>query len=511
MPAIPARHDAVAWSVTVRGLTGHLRQVTAEVTPGLPSLTVTGPGEDRPPACIDRVHAALTGAGWAWPRIRLTLTTSPPVPAGIDGIHDLAVAAAILAASDPATVSAPRLAGVVLLGQLGPDGSVVSVRGILPAVLAARDHGHTVVIVPHANLAEAALAPGITVLGAVHLRGVLAWLGGDKDAVTGPAAVPAPPESTGVDLGDIRGHYRTRWALEVAAAGGHHVRLIGPAEAGLGALARRLPGLLPRLTESESLEVRAIASLTGTLPEGPLPAIAARPFVDVHHSASARALLGSAGFARPGALARAHHGVLHLESYPDLHERALDALRTSLEAGEVVVANRDNLLRLPCEALAVLTSSECFCPATHQGACACPAGARRGHQDRLRRVLADRVDITVRENPDDRAGFGNDSRETSAEVRHRVTAARTAAAHRWREHGHTLNARIPASLLRQQFPLSPTESAPLEAALREGRITRHGGDRVLAVAVTIADLRGADHPSTHDLVEALHLHGFGRP
>jgi len=126
-------------------------------------------------------------------------------------------------------------------------------------------------------------------------------------------------------------------------------------------------------------------------------------------------------------------------------------------------------------------------------------------------VLADRVDITVRENPDERGGFGADSRETSAEVRHRVTAARTAAARRWGEHGYTTNARVPAALLRQRFPLSPAEAAPLEAALRQARITRRGGDRVLAVAATIADLRGGEGPSTHDIVEALHLHGFGRP
>ncbi|MGS2807769.1 MULTISPECIES: ATP-binding protein [Nocardia] len=501
---------AVACSVIVRGLTGHLREVAAEITPGLPSLTVTGRSEDPPHDAIDRVRAAVAACGWDWPQARVSLAIAPPIDAGIDGLHDLALAVAILTATTQATVPAPRLAGVVLLGQLAHDGGLRPVRGVLPAVLAARDHGRTVVIVPHDNLAEAALVPGVTVLGALHLRAVLAWLGGNDHAVTGPAAA-VPPESAGVDLGEVRGHYRARWALEVAAAGGHHLRMIGPPAAGLGALARRLPGLLPRLTESESLEVRAIASLTGTLPEGPLPAITARPYIEVHHSVSARALLGSATFARPGALARAHHGILHLGSYPDLHERALDALRTSLEAGEVVVANRDNLLRLPCDTLAVLTSPECLCPATHQSACACPAAAKRGHQERLRRVLAERVDITVREDPDERGGFGDDSRETSAEVRHRVTAARTAATRRWREYGYTTNARVPASLLRQQFPLSPAQAAPLEAALREGRITRRGGDRVLAVAVTIADLRGADHPSTHDIVEALHLHGFGRP
>ncbi|MET7772028.1 ATP-binding protein [Nocardia sp. NPDC005366] len=503
---------AVTWSVIVRGLTGQLCEVAAEITPGLPAITVSTPFGDQSDACLDRVRAAVAGGGGQWPQARLTLTLSAPIGSGIEGIHDLALAVAVLAAADPATFPAPRLAGVVLLGQLAPDGRLQPVRGILAAVLAARDHGRTLVIVPRANLAEAALAPGITVAGADHLSAVLAWLSGDDDhALTGPAAVPAPPEFTGVDLSEVRGHYRARWALEVAAAGGHHLRLIGPPAAGLGALARRLPGLLPRLTENESLQVRAIASLAATLPAGPFPPNASRPYVEVHHSASARALLGSATSARPGALARAHHGVLHLAAYPALHERTLEALRAPLKEGEVVVANRDNRLRLPCDTLTVLTSAECLCPATHQRACACPPAAERGHRERLRSVLAEQVDITVRENPDERGGFGDDSRETSAEVRHRVIAARTAASRRWREHGHTLNARVPAPLLRQRFPLSPTQASPLEAALREGRITRRGGDRVLAVAVTIADLRGAQEPSTHDIVEALHLHGFGRP
>ncbi|WP_216907643.1 ATP-binding protein [Nocardia noduli] len=498
---------AVAWSVNVAGLTGHPRKVTAEVTPGLPSLTVTGRSEDQMPACLDRIRAAVTASEREWPQARITLTMSPPVSSGIDGVHDLAVAVAVLAADAPATISASRLAGVVLLGRLAPDGTVRAVRGILPAVLAARDHGHTTVIVPRESSTEAALASGITVLGADHLAAVLAWLGGTDDALSSPVAVAVPPEFTGVDLSDIRGHFRARWALEVAAAGGHHLRLIGPPTAGLGALARRLPGLLPRLTETESLQVRAIAALTGLLPEGPLAPLSARPYVEVHHSASARALSGSAATARPGALARAHLGVLHLESYPELHDRTIEALRVSLDDGEVVAANRDNVLRLPCDTVAVFTSAECLCPATQDTGCACPAAAKRRHRERLHSALAERVDITVREDPDTRRGFGDDSRESSAEVRARVSAARAAAVRRWREHGYTSNARVPAPLLCRQFPLSPKEAAPLGAALGLGRITRRGAEGTLAVAVTIADLRGADHPSTHDIVEALHLRG----
>ncbi len=254
-----------------------------------------------------------------------------------------------------------------------------------------------------------------------------------------------------------------------------------------------------------------IASLTGTLPEGPLAPISARPYVEVHHSASARALSGSAATVRPGALARAHLGVLHLESYPELHDRTIEALRVALDDGEVVVANRDSLLRLPCDTVAVFTSAECLCPGIRDTACACPAAAKRRHRERLHSVLAERVDITVREDPDTRGGFGDDSRESSAQVRTRVSAARAAAVRRWREYGYTSNARVPAPLMRRQFPLSREQAAPLEAALGLGRITRRGAERTLAVAVTIADLRGADHPGTHDIVEALHLRGSDTP
>ncbi|WP_169814575.1 ATP-binding protein, partial [Nocardia pseudovaccinii] len=212
------RASAVACSVIVAGLTGQLSEIAAEITPGLDSVTVSAPSGDPAHAGIDRVRAAVAGGGWAWPQGRVTLTFSPSASPVIEGMHDLALAAAVLAATAPGTIPAQLLAEVVLLGQLAPDGRLRSVRGILPAVLAARDRGRTVVIVPCANLAEAALAPGVTVLGAEHLAAVLAWLGGADRALTGPAAVAVSPEFTGLDLGDVRGHYRARWALEVAAA-----------------------------------------------------------------------------------------------------------------------------------------------------------------------------------------------------------------------------------------------------------------------------------------------------
>ncbi|MGN2638813.1 ATP-binding protein [Nocardia takedensis] len=505
---------AVACSVLVRGLTGILTDIDVRVAPGLDSVVVFGPERDRLAAGVDRVRAAVPACGWAWPSGRVRIIVTPSTAPSIEGAHDLAMAVAVLAAAHPTAISSSRLAGLVLLGGLAPDGRLRPLRGILPAVLAARDHGRSLAIVPRANLTEAALAPGIDVVGAEDLRAVAAWLGGADNAVTRPAFVTAAAEYTGsaeVDLSAVRGRYRARWALEVAAAGGHHLRLIGPLTAGFGALARRLPGLLPRPTEAESLQIRAIASLAGTLPAGPLSSIAARPYVEVHHSASARALSGSATAARPGALARAHLGVLHLESYPDLHDRTLEALGASLEDEEVVVADRDHLLRMPCATIAVLTSHECLCYASSATACACPPAAKARHRDRLARVLAERVAITIRDNPDERTGFGDQPPESSAQVRGRVTAARQSAARRWREDGHTLNAHVPAALLRARFPLSRTEAAPLEAALRSGAITRRGADQTLAVAATIADLRGADRPSTHDIVEALHLRGATRP
>ncbi|MGW4367004.1 ATP-binding protein [Nocardia takedensis] len=504
---------AVTCSVLVRGLTGVPSEIDVRITPGPGSLVVAGSERDHRPASLDRVCAAVPACGWAWPAGRVQITGTPSM-SPIEGTHDLATAVAVLAAAHPAAISASRLTGLVLLGGLAPDGRLRPLRGILPAVLAARDHGRSLVIVPQANLAEAALVPGISVLGADDLRAVLAWLGGADRALTRPAVVSATAEYTGalrVDLSVVRGRHRARWALEVAAAGGHHLRLIGPLSAGYGALARRLPGLLPPPTEAESLEIRAIASLSGTLGGGPLPAIAARPYVEVHHSASARALLGSATAARPGALARAHLGVLHLGSYPDLHERTIEALGTPLDDGKVVVANRDSRLRLPCAPLAVLTAADCLCDGGAADGCVCPPAAAARHRDRVARVLGERVAITIRHNPDERHGVGDDPPESSAQVRARVTAARQIAARRWRENGHTLNARVPAALLRARFPLSRTQAAPLEAALRRGALTRQGAEQTLAVAVTIADLRGAERPSTHDIVDALHLRGAATP
>lgn len=508
---------AMTYSVTVSGLGGYLCGVAAEIGQGLPSVNLTGLPDARLGESRDRIRAAIANSSSSargatgWPGGRVLLSVSPPTLTAVGSVHDLALAVAVLTADD--ALPRRRLADTVLLGELALDGNLRPGRATLAAVRVARDAGQRAVIVPHANLAEAALVPGITVLGARDLTSVLSWLRGEETALTAPdpATVPAASGSDPIDLSDILGHYQARWALEVAAAGGHTVCLVGPPAARLTMLAERLPGLLPPLTEAEALEVTALRSLAGTLPDHSLAPITTRPYVAAHHSSSVLAVLGNPLTNRPGALARAHLGVLHLPSYPDLGNRTIEALRSALHEGEVVLPHRSGVVRFPVAGVVILTATECACEAGQDTACVCTAATKHRYHQRLRSVLAEHVDVAVRDNPLDGDRFGDDSREDSATVGRRVIAARAAAARRWHGDGYTTNAQVPPHLLADRVRLDRFVIAAIEDAMTQGRLSSHGADRTLAVAWTIADLRGADRPTANDVREALQLRHFDTP
>lgn len=299
-----------AFSVAVTGVDGQLVEIEADLGQGLPGVHLVGLPDAALQESRDRVRAAVANSGEQWPSRRVTLALSPATLPKVGSVYDLALATAVLAAQG--TVPAAALADTVLLGELALDGRLRGVRGVLPALLAARRAGWRRAVVPVGSLREAGLVDDVEVLGATDLSDVLAWLRGTGHLVTGPAEAPSDPPAA-PDLADVVGQGEARWAVEVAAAGAHHLLLTGPPGTGKTMLAQRLPGLLPLLDRSEQLEVTAIHSVAGLL-RAEQPLVTAPVLVAPHHTASVSALVGGgSGLARPGAVSRAHRGVLFLD------------------------------------------------------------------------------------------------------------------------------------------------------------------------------------------------------
>lgn len=345
-----------AFSVGVRGLDGAIVEIEADISSGLPGVHLVGLADAALQESRDRVRAAVTNCGNQWPQARLTLALSPATLPKMGSVYDIALAAAVLSAQRKTAWD--RLEKAVLLGELSLDGRVRPVRGVLPAVLAAKRDGWPVVVVPVENLAEAGLIDGIEVLGARTLVQLQGWLDGSA-GLDRPLPAAATPDESPVDLADVIGQSQARFAVEVAAAGAHHLMMTGPPGVGKTMLAQRLPGLLPPLTHSESLEVTAIHSVAGLL-SGDTPLITQPPFVAPHHSSSVAALVGGgSGMARPGAVSRAHRGVLFLDECAEIGVRALEALRTPLEDGQIRLARRDGVALYPARFQLILVPIHC--------------------------------------------------------------------------------------------------------------------------------------------------------
>ncbi|WP_342745220.1 YifB family Mg chelatase-like AAA ATPase [Blastococcus aggregatus] len=416
---------------------------------------------------------------------------------------DLALAVAVLAAAG--TVPGEAIDQLVLLGELGLDGAVRPIRGVLPSVLAAARAGHPQVVVPAANADEAALVEGIEVLAVRSLEEVVAHLAGRRVLARHErAAVPAPAPAA--DLGDVVGQSVGRRAVEIAAAGGHHLFLAGPPGAGKTMLAERLPGLLPPLDEQAALEVTAIHSIAGTLPSD-APLLTRPPFEAPHHSATMAALVGGgSGQIRPGALCRAHRGVLFLDETPEFPRAVLDTLRQPLERGEVTISRASGSATFPCRAQLVLAANPCPCAsAAGDAACTCSPLERRRYRSRLSGPLLDRIDLRVELPPVTRAAWldGLGEPESTAVVAGRVRRARAVAAQRLAGTGLTLNSQVPGRLLRGRFAPPRASLALAERALERGALSVRGFDRVQRVAWTLADLAGRTVPGADEIAEAL--------
>ncbi len=522
-------------SVALVGVHGHLVEVEADIADGLVGMVLVGLPDTALREARDRIRSAILNSGERWPQRRITVGLSPASLPKRGSGFDVPIAIAVLAAAG--VVPAAALAGVMFLGELGLDGQVRPVRGVLPAAVAAAAAGFRDVVVARANAREAALVPGLRVLSAPALAALLTWMRGEPRAdgpaveeLTGgtitplPGPAPAVPDAGGdafpgkpaacrapsPDLSDVLGQPVARRAAEICAAGGHHLSLLGPPGAGKTMLAERLPTILPGLDTEAALEVTSIHSVAGTLPAA-CPLMTGPPFCGPHHTATKAAIVGGgSGIICPGAASLAHRGVLFLDEAPEFGRDVLDALRQPLESGEVVIARLGATARFPAKFMLVLAANPCPCAkaaASPRAACSCSPATKRRYLGRLSGPLLDRVDVKVELLPVGRAELLNDRKftETSTTVAARVAQARDRAARRLAGTPWRLNAEVPGSELRRSYTPGRGALAPLERAMELGEISARGVDKVVRVSWTLADLAGQDRPTIDECGYALGL------
>ena len=493
-------------SVALLGLNGCVVEIEVDISDGIPIYSLLGLPDAALQESRDRVRAAITNCHEVWPNRKVTVSLSPAWLPKSGSSFDLSIAVAILIAQG--SVPQDPFVDTVVLGELALDGKVRSVRGVLPALIAAYKAGITRAIVPAANRAEAALMTQMQILIFENLRDVLNWGRTGEYSFATELDLAKTDSDDNLDFADVAGQAKARCAAEIAASGGHHLLLIGPPGTGKTMIASRIPTILPELSLDEALEVTAVHSISGAL--GSRSAMSrVAPIVAPHHTASRSSIVGGGSHViKPGACSLAHHGVLFIDEAPECAIGVLDSLRQPLESGTITIARSVGNITFPAHFLLVLAANPCPCGKfTGKGRnCTCSSIQVRRYLGKLSGPLMDRIDMRVQVDPISRVEMAQtELGESSAEIRARVIAARKAASDRFAKDSWKLNAHIPSRDLRGRYRAERTAMNFLHDELDRERITARGLHKVVRLSWTLADLSGRAIPNLEDVQRAYSL------